>query len=311
MSESELAEIAHLLPVLKSIAPAPAETPAPTLILEAVPEGPMKSGYAHFIIPGCEYEGLYAATSRTMKRWKQVGELAVPPALPPLDSPWLMATWWRKNMTRVVPERLVELEEKGPPSVNPRANSNSTPAPHTSNSSPCAQPNTTSATVKTGYAAVLARFQEAEAVAFERYIEAFKSPDLTIRETAASLKRDWNDLAQTMRNYERDAAKILSASGNLWDAPQVIETITTLHTTIFAGIRRLHRRMRQLNPDAHLLPVAKQDALWDAQVDALATALANSAFTSAALPEPAAPAVDQVNAAPLPESPQEPVAAAA
>lgn len=307
LSADERAEIAHLIPAPPSrVAPKADPTPsarpevvAPALVLESPPaEAPAgRAGCRHPIVPGSPYEAMYATTIRTIKRWRHIGSQAQPPAMPPLDEPYRMAAWYRANMERIVPARLLQLEEDGAPkptapSAPPAESAAVTPPPVAPAVAPSPQ-RAPSTSLATGYAATLDRFRQAEAVAAQRYFDAVSSADENERAHAPRYQKEWNDVADKLRSYEKDASRILAEADNLWDASAVVDAITGIHTQLAAGIRRLHRRMRQQHPDAHALPPSEQEALWDAEVDALFSALTGSRFTSATIP-PAAPATDPI-----------------
>ncbi len=272
-------------PAPVAAAPVPA---APALVLESpsAEKSSSRSACQHALVEGSPYEKTYAATKRTLVAWRAIGAKATPPDMPPYDEPWRMAAWYRSHMERRVPQRLLDLEEAGPPAAKPAASTKA--AGVTATVHPTAPAEAPGASLALGYGATLQRFRQAEAVAAQRYFDAVSSADETTREKAAGLKREWGEVAETLRSYEKDAAKIQRDSGNLWEAGDVIEVISSLHSTIAAGVRRLHRQMRKLHPDAHQLSGSAQDALWDSEVDKFFTALKNSRFTAATLPAPAA-----------------------
>lgn len=254
-------------------------------LVAALPAKPTRSGYLHSLVDGCPYEKTYGATTRTLKLWRAAGRKIEPPEMPPLDEPWRMAAWYRRAMQRRVPPRLVELEDSGDPAARSPA--------QVGESSP-ASPAAVGATVEqagalpdsapemavvTGYAATLARFQRAEAVAHQRYIDAALAADPAVRERSAALQREWESIGDKLRAYERDAAKILRECGALWESATVVAALSDIHALIAAGVRRLHRRVRQRHPDLFALPASRQDALWDEAVDELFSALSNSGFT--------------------------------
>ena len=113
------------------------------------------------------------------------------------------------------------------------------------------------------------------------------SPDEATRATATALKREWLDLADTVRTYQRDRAKILRESGETWDRAAVVEAVTSVHNILAPGIRRLWRQVRRRHPDFLTCTSAQQDEIFARETDNLFSVLSNSSFTSASLPEPA------------------------
>lgn len=278
LTKEELAEIAHRLPgasepVVPAVPAAPAES-APVLVLESPAdreETKHRSGCRHALTPGSPYETIYATSIRTVKRWRQDGADHVPPRLPPLDEPWRMAQWWREVKKRRVPEVLLALEEAGPPAA---------PAPVTAavaQPPPPPAPPANDVPAATGYAATLDRMRQAEAIASTRYLEALNSPDETVRATADSRRREWDAIAEQLRRYEKDAEKILLASGNLWPAAAVIQALHELHAPLREGVVNLVRRLRPLLVG---LSPTQQDALWENEVRKLFDGLRANKFTA-------------------------------
>lgn len=306
LTPAELKEIEHLLPKAPSSQAAPA-TAAPippadqSFTLEPTPAAAFsnRSGCVHSLVPGCPYETTYSTKIRTIKRWRSSGAHHTPPAYPPLDEPHRMAGWWRLVMKHKVPDNLLALEEAAPPPAVAPA-----PAPAEAPSapaSPCAAPASLTPSapsptppasapppaLETGFEATLNRLSRAESVASQRYTDAMLSPDEATRATATALKREWLDLADTVRTYQRDRAKILRESGETWDRAAVVEALTSVHNILAPGVRRLWRTIRRRHPDFTELPPTRQEEIFGRETDALFAVLLNTAFTSASLPEPA------------------------
>jgi hypothetical protein len=229
----------------------------------------------HSLSPGSPYEEIYQTDIRTIKRWRADGARHDPPLYPPLDDPQRMAAWWRAVKTRRVPPRLVQLEEDAPLAAAP---------PSPAASAPPAAPAVVD--LETGYTATLDRLRIAEAIAAQRYATAAASPDEAVRATASGLKREWMDLVDTARTYERDRAKILREAGETWDRAAVVEAITSIHNIIAPGVRRLWRNVRRRHAQFHALTAAQQDEVFAREADALFSVLLNTGFTSATLPAP-------------------------
>jgi hypothetical protein len=306
-------------------APTPAAAPSPpaaaasSFALESPPAAAFsaRSGCIHSLTPGTPYEATFGVAIRTIKRWRSSGARHTPPAYPPLDEPHRMAAWWRLVMKHEVPARLLQLEEAAPapapaPATVAAPSAPATPAPAAEPAARTAAPQIPppaprinfDAPHDTGYAATLNRLSQAEAVAAQRYTEAVLSPDEAVRATATALKREWLELADTTRTYERDRAKILRESGETWDRAAVVEALTSVHNILAPGVRRLWRTIRRRHPDFTELPPARQEEIFNRETDALFAVLLNTAFTSASLPEPApAPEPEPPSTSPEPPPP--------
>lgn len=306
LSPAEHAEISDLIGEPSPIAspapmvqtPAP-PAPAPALVLEPTPPTAFsaRSGCIHSLVPGSAYEKTFEVDIRTIKRWREDGANNVPPLYPPLDDPPQMAAWWRAVKKRRVPPRLVQLEEMAVPAVAPPSPSSiataspqiAPPVPASSGTGFVASPAPaipTAIDLETGYTATLDRLRIAEATAAQRYATAAASADEGVRSTASSLKREWMDLVDTARTYERDRAKILREAGETWDRAAVVEAVTSIHNIIAPGVRRLWRQVRRRHPQFHALTPPQQDEVFAREADALFTVLLNTGFTSSTVPSP-------------------------
>ncbi len=305
LSPDERDEIGDLIGARSSVPVAevppsssPAGSPlAPPLVLESPPAQGFssRSGCRHPLIPGTPYELTYAVTVRQIKRWRAAGAQHHPPAYPPLDEPHRMAAWYRSVMQRRVPARLVELEEAAPPPAAPAAVARAVIEPLPAGAEPPAGQIRVPAAapplgLSTGYAATLDRLRQAEAIAAQRYTEAVASADPEVRAQAAALKREWMDLADTVRAYERDRGKVLREADEIWDRQAVLEAIASVHNVIAPGVRRLWRTIRRRHAQFHELTSTQQDEVFAAEADALFGVLINSHFTASALPSPEPPA---------------------
>src|SRR5690606_30478742 len=143
-------------------APAPEAAPAP-FALESPPPEKTSTDCRHALVEGSPYEKTFAATKRTLVAWRAIGAAATPRDMPPFDSPWLMAAWYRRHKQRRVPARLLDLEAAGPSaasaSLAPQPSSHPAPTPAPAGASAAPANN-----LALGYAATLQRFQQAEAV---------------------------------------------------------------------------------------------------------------------------------------------------
>lgn len=76
---------------------------------------------------------------------------------------------------------------------------------------------------------------------------------------------------------ERDAEKILGASGRMWIADDVVASLEVAHLALRDGVRALLRRVR---PKLLGLPPEQHESHWLAEVDALFAGLRANRFTS-------------------------------
>jgi hypothetical protein len=136
-----------------------------------------------------------------------------------------------------------------------------------------------------GFAGALQRCRTAEASAGELYTrllrEAAAERDADRRASltaeAEQARRAWDELVDRLRAMERDAEKILSASGRIWLADDVLASLEVAHLALREGVRGLLRRIR---PRLATLPPAEQDAAWHAEVEALFAGLRANKFTA-------------------------------
>jgi hypothetical protein len=82
----------------------------------------LRNYYKH---PLKEYASVFGLSEkngeRTIKRWVSAGRHATPPAPPPLDEPWRMATWWHEHMDGDPSQLLRDLESQAPHIPEPEA----------------------------------------------------------------------------------------------------------------------------------------------------------------------------------------------
>jgi hypothetical protein len=230
---------------------------------------------------------------RAMKRWIAIGRDAAPPAQPPLDDPGRLKDWWTRHMANRVPDWICSLATVAPavpaaPTASPP--SEPSPGPLFDAAPPALGP---SAPAPVGYASALQRVRAAEAAAGELYtalVRRAAAPDTPddqrarLTAEAEQARRSWDDLGDRLRAMERDAEKILSASGRMWMADDVIASTTLVHLVLRESIRGLWRRAR---PKLTGKSIADGEALWDAEVEAMFGELRANKFTAPAVGAPA------------------------
>lgn len=216
-----------------------------------------------------EYRETYGCALQSLYDWINDGKGNTPSELPPLDSPAEMLAWWKRNKKNRAPDRLVALAAAvgSQPQNFPESFREETP--------PDVPVLTPALNINAGFLAAVERHREAEANAGALYNQLARSAGergLTadVRQsrlaTAEQARRTWADLANRLREYERDAEKILAASGRTWMADDVVASVTQAHATLAAGLRMLAERVRPaLTPEQ----VASHDAELQRLLDGL------------------------------------------
>lgn len=286
---------ANLLKIWSSgrrrLTPAELKELEPILPREILAKPPTKkAGYQH---PLAHYVEIYDAAERTLKHWISIGRQAQPePDLPPLDAPERMKDWYARHKKNRVPDRLVQLAataaQLGSAAPTPRlvapppaagcgidttkpaeSAPASTPPPASNRPPPAA----------TGFSATLERLRAAEAAAGEKYTQLIlEGKDAE----AESAERRWQKLRSDLRDYERDAQKVLSAQGKLWPADEVAAVLYELHTVILQSFESLYSR---LETELRTLPREDAKRLYLAECRRLRSSLVANKFTAPAAPE--------------------------
>lgn len=286
------------------------ETPVsvdPDLVLSATTAVKLtRLGYLHEL---AHYEPIYQASARTIKGWLAIGRAAKPPDLPPYDEPAQMAAWYARNKKNRVPDRLVQLAAEAarltatatPAPPDPAAScgnvttqppgstsANTTPAGSPPAGFAASVPGTPGATtppgpaLATGFSATLERLRSAEAIAGAKYTQLIlEGKD----DEAAAVERRWQKLRSDLRDYERDAQKVLSAEGKLWPADEVVAALYEIHTVLLQSFDSLYDR---IETELRTLPREEAKRLYRAETARLRAGLVANKFT--ALPAPLATA---------------------
>lgn len=241
LTDDEKAEIAEIVPGLKSEAPSPRKT--------------------EYRKEQKQYAEIYDQSDRTIKRWIAKGKKAAD--LPPLDAPAEMPLWWPRHYKHKVPDCLLEAARVA------------TPAPEPPPSAPsCPRSEDASIEIGSGFKEMLDRVRRAEASAYQEYDAALKASDET---KLPSARKTWSELSKQLRELERDAHDILSRSGALIEKSAVEKVIADIHGPIVNGIRSMWRRVKTKILTA---PESQQDRIWQEEVDRLLSRLNESEFTA-------------------------------
>lgn len=245
------------------------------------------------------YEQLFQASNRTLKGWLAIGRGAAPPDLPPYDDPTRMADWYGRHKKNRIPDHLLALasgRKQVPcdPSPGPIF---SAPSGHVTTSSsdqaalldplpaavspPAAAIPSAAAkpVIATGFSATLERLRAAEAAAGEKYTQLIlEGKDAE----AESAERRWQKLRADLRDYERDAQKVLSAQGKLWPADEVAAALYEMHTVILQSFESLYSR---IETELRTLPREEAKRLYLAECRRLRANLVANKFTAPPPPE--------------------------
>jgi hypothetical protein len=228
--------------------------------------------------------------TRAIKRWIAIGREAVPPEVPPLDEPWRLASWWIRRMAQRAPEWITAMTKLRPadePSVAPPP-----PAPLSDAAEgplfahAAAAPVAAALPAAAGFRGALDRCRAAEMAAGELYASLLRQaaePTRTVDDRqrltaeAEQARRSWDEQVDRLRTMERDAEKILTAGGRMWNADEVVASQDVIHLAIREGVRGLLRRVR---PKLLGLSPAEQDAIYSAEVERLFAAWRTNKFTA-------------------------------
>lgn len=207
-------------------------------VLEAVP-APVPGKYREKI---AHYAAFYEQSDRTIKRWISAGRKKDDP--PPLDDPLEMPLWFPRHHKHRVPEVLLKraAEARGTVSVDALkepAQSDTAPPPATYRP-PSELPE------GTGFEAELQRVRDEARKAAGILAEAEKSGIIADIEEA---RRQQDRALKRLREFERDASKILESRGNLVDRSVVEALLVPKHAAIRADLEaaytfEVHRELR-------------------------------------------------------------------
>lgn len=234
LSPDEFAEIADHLP-------AEARTPtksAPDLVLEATP-ATVPGKYRHKI---AHYATFYEQSDRTIKRWIGSGRKKDDPT--PLDDPILMPSWFPRHHKHRVPEillkRAAEARAVAPDAVPAETTESEAPPPPRTYSPPSELP------IGSGFEAELQRVRDEARKGAGILADAEKSG---VHADIEAARRQYDRALKLLREYERDAPKILAGMGSLVDQSVVEALLLPKHAAIRADLEagytfEIHRELR-------------------------------------------------------------------
>lgn len=210
LNEDELAEIADILP-------------DPMQIERRL----TKERYSQ---PQEFYAAKYGYAVRNIKKWLGIGREKCPPDLPPLDSPEQMPAWWSRNMKQRVPQRLLS----GAIKPEQKSSAGTPPAPEAEKPSqkPPTQPQPTDvdALKGTGYAAMLARVNHAELVAWDRWQKSLNKDPFDPSEEEM-LRRAYDRAGEQARKVLKDRDSGLAGDDD-WGRWEDFEQLAQEHISV-------------------------------------------------------------------------------
>lgn len=247
LSATEFAEIEDHLPVEVRI-----ENEEESAIFEPVSElKPEIRSHGRYPKKQAFYADFYGYKStKTIKRWIAKGRAADSQDFPPLDSPELMPTWYRRHHKQKVPENLIDRANQAEQeNVSPPDSAEETPKDvyHPPSELPDGS----------GFAAELARLWEDARKAAGVLADAEESKD-PVRIERAQRQRD--RALKVAREYQRDSVKIMQSMGDLVEKAVMEQILHQKHATIRSELETLVNRVHG-KVDAE--PVyEKRTAIW-------------------------------------------------
>ena len=189
------------------------------------------------------YESVYTTNVRQIKRWIATGRKCVPFDLPPLDRPEAMAAWWERmqaagHMKHVVPEKLLRYEQK---KTDGEAQ---TPEAHTKPTAPSAPsgaedkkedkepplpPMQLDAAGNVSSDLGLQQVQALVKATYKQMQIALERQNMT---QYNSLRREWQQLVQILRSWEKDIIKIQEGRGEVLRTREINTELVRLFTTM-------------------------------------------------------------------------------
>ncbi len=210
-----------------------AETSA-AFALEAQPApdpGKYRESIAH-------YAAFYSQGERTIKRWKALGKKKDDPV--PLDDPTQMPLWFPRHHKHRVPEILLQraAEARGAATVETSPEAPETESPPTA---PTYRP-PSELPDGSGYEAELQRVREECRKASGILADAEKAGNVADIDAA---QRQYDRALKRLREFERDAGKILREQGNLVELSAIEALLLPKHAAIRADLEASY------TPDVH------------------------------------------------------------
>lgn len=244
LKESEMAEIDDLLPA--------ATDDESDVAVPSRKEKKTEDGYRRKI---AEYAEIYSTHPRTVKTWIGKGRHAKDgPDFPPLDDPVMMPLWWPRHHKWRVPDNLLELAAAAERAEVEAAAAETADFP----------PRQIELLDGSGFAAEIERVRTAAQRA------ATALDDAEARGNAAEIDlatRRYERATKQLREYERDAVKVLEAQGHLV-AVDVLEPI--LREAHVAVETRLRAMLNKVDPLLQQEPdLQRRRKIWSDHLDAV------------------------------------------
>jgi hypothetical protein len=262
LTKEELAEIAHWIP-----------NTAPTAKRQT--QDRYRKSLAH-------YAANFGVNLRTIKRWVSCGREVDPPDFPPFDEPQLLADWWRRRRKHVVPPEIEALELKGTPDPE-KASAPTAPKEDQKQGDPSDQSPLPSMNIDLvqGVGADLG-LQQAQALVNATFEQLQKALKLNRQTEAAQLRREWQQLVQILRSWEKDIIKIQEGRGEVLRTREIntelVRIFVTMGQSFFNGFAKL---IADLAPE---MPRDKQRELAGKRRDEIFQHLKGTRFESTWVP---------------------------
>lgn len=212
--------------------------------LESPPVKVTRTGYAH---PLKFYTAVYSTEERQIKNWRKRGLLAQPEDLPPLDQPENMPTWWLRNFSRAVPDKILHAAraagdaKKSDASLPPK---NEAKPPASSPAAPAAPPpemrqreavEDFEAVEGMTVEQVIVRFRKQLAVLNRDFEQALADPKCD--ESTVTLRGGRIDkVAERLRKLELSHDEMRKSRGELIDREDAAQDLQRIHTAMASSL---------------------------------------------------------------------------
>jgi hypothetical protein len=230
--------------------------------------GATRSHYAKRL---CDYATVFGRSERVIKGWIQTGrENANGEDLPPLDNPPMMLRWWQRNKSNKPPDVFLKFAREG---GEGEGGAPAKPERKTRPASEVIVPQ------GSGYAAELDRLRLRAQLRAGELDAAEEGGDMLLIDEAT---RRYERALELLRQYERDATKILADQGDLLPRQETEALVRDKQTALRQRLRTLYRGI-----DAELLSKAsvdERDAVFQSALDLAFEQLALRGFSSSDQP---------------------------
>lgn len=229
------------------------------------------------------YESVYTTNVRQIKRWIATGRKCAPFDLPPLDRPDAMAAWWERmqaagHIKHAVPEKLLRYEQKKVDGSAPEAPAPGPPSPKTPKSpppegadvekeskEPPLPPMQLDAAGNVSSDLGLQQVQSLVKATYKQMEIALERQNMT---QYNSLRREWQQLVQILRSWEKDIIKIQEGRGEVLRTREIntelVRLFTTMGQSFFNALLKLAGDLapEMAAEDRRQLAMSKRDEIY-------------------------------------------------